>query len=282
MLRTIAAGLLACTVSLTAAPLWAQTDRVSATSVDRVSFSASALGGMQGGQDNAMALGTVTMPVGPGVSLQFDVGLGTYRDEYRSAVAAAHLFWRYDATGAFGLYFDYGYVNPEHSGRLGLEGSWYFGRASLDALVGVRTGTNVFTSGFDEIDLSYYVTDDLKASVGHRGTSRGHVGNLGFEFAPPSLAGWSIFGEAELGEDDTRSAFAGLRYAFGQNRYGSLLERDRSGPMRVRVPRNVVDVTRCGALPQAQDATFGLREMTVLCASKAELDDENAAPGKAQ
>jgi len=62
----------------------------------------------------------------------------------------------------------------------------------LDGAVGVYDGD--FTSAasalfgqhfesefIDEVDLSYYYTDNLRVSVGHRLTSRGHVGNLSFE-----------------------------------------------------------------------------------------------------
>lgn len=251
-----------------------------AEAVDRLTFSVSALSGTQGRHDNTMALGSATFPFLFSSSGQVDLGYGEYRSDYTSFVAGGRMFWRYRDFGALGIYADYSYVNPEHVGRFGLEGSFHFDRITIDALVGFRTGTNVYTTGFDEIDATYYFTDDLKGSVGHRGTSRGHVANVAFEYAPGALSGWSVFGEAEMGEDDNQSAFAGVRYTFGGGRYASLIERDREGPMRIRAPRGIVDITRCGLLPGKLSASFGLREMDVLCASRDELEAEGAEEGK--
>lgn len=250
------------------------------TAVDRLSFSGSVLGGVEGTYDNIMALGSATMPLSSRISAQVDFGAGSYRSEYFAYTAGARVFWRYEGLGVLGFYADYANVDPEHAGRFGVEGAYYFDRVTIEALLGVRTGTNVYDAGFDEIDVSYYITDDLRASIGHRSTSRGQVGNIGVEYAPRALGGWTFFGEAEAGEDDNHSAFAGLRFTFGDGRYASLIERDRSGPMRTRVPRNIVDVTRCGELPEKQSASFGHRDMSILCASKDELDAENARESK--
>lgn len=181
-----------------------------------------------------------------------------------------------------GLYADHGNVNPEHSGRAGIEGSYHFGEVTLEALVGVRNGTNVSTSWFNEIDATYYFTENVKASIGHRYTARGHVGNVGFELAPKSFGGWTVFGEAEAGEDDNSSVFAGVRFTIGEQKYQSIMDRDRNGPLRVRAHRGLVDVTRCGELPEKQDnVSFGGRHTrSVLCASKDELDDEDAVERK--
>lgn len=236
--------------------------------------------GQQGGWDNTMALGSVALPVGPGAGLQFDLGAGSYRADYTSLAAALHLFRRDPARGMVGLYTDWGYVNPEHAGRIGLEGAWYHGRLTVEGLVGVRVGTNVKTEPFDEIDLTWYISDAVKGSVGHRATSRGHVANLSVEIAPKALAGWSLYGEAETGEDSADSAFAGLRYTFGGPRHDSLMARDRQARVRTRVPRNIVDVTRCGWSTESRTTTFGLREESVLCASADELEEIGAREGK--
>lgn len=276
--RNVARALALCL--LMAPSALAAQDMGASAAVDRLSFSASALTGEQGSHDNTMAIGSATFPVTSRASAQLDFGVGSYRHDYASYVAGARMFRRYGSSGGLGLYLDYANISPEHVGRFGLEGSYHLDRVSFDALVGFRTGTNVYTTGFDEIDVTYYFGDNLKGSVGHRGTSRGNVANVAFEYAPNALGGWTVFGEAEFGEDENHSAFAGMRYTLGGGRYPSLIERDRKGPMRVRVPRNIVDVTRCGHLPEKQSATFGLREMSVLCASEDELEDEGATEEK--
>lgn len=247
---------------------------------DRLSFSASVLSGTQGTHPNTMAIGSATIPITGSLTGQYEYGVGRFRDDYVSQVAAGRIFHSYGDRGTAGIYLDYASVDPEHSGRMGLEGTYHFDRFTLEALVGYRFGTNVYTHVFDEIDLTYYASDTLKGSIGHRWTTRGHVANISFEYAPQAMAGWSLFGEAEAGEDDNHSAFAGLRYTFGGARHASLMSRDRNGPMRIRVPRSIVDVTRCGALPKKQSATFGLREMSVLCASRDDLRDEGATENK--
>jgi hypothetical protein len=269
---TLAAALLLCT-ALSAASAAAQ-------AVDGRNAALSLQSGQQGGWDNTMALGSVALPLGPGTGLQFDLGAGVYRGDYASIATGLHLFRRDPARGMVGLYTDWAYVNPEHAGRIGVEGAWYHGRLTLEGLVGVRVGTNVDTEAFDEIDLTWYLSDSVKGSVGHRATSRGHVANLSVEIAPKALPGWSLYGEAETGEDEAESAFAGVRYTFGGARHDSLMARDRQSVVRSRVPRNIVDVTRCGWSTQSRTTTFGLREESVLCGSADDLEDFGARESK--
>jgi len=271
----LSAPLLSAVLLCAAVPLTA-----AAQAVDGRSASVALQSGQQGGWDNTMALGSVALPLGPGTGLQFDLGAGVYRGDYTSLATGLHLFRRDPARGMVGLYTDWAYVNPEHAGRIGVEGAWYRGRLTLEGLVGVRVGTNVETEPFDEIDLTWYLSDAVKGSLGHRATSRGHVANLSVEFAPKALPGWSLYGEAETGEDEADSAYAGLRYTFGGARHDSLMARDREARVRTRVPRNIVAVTRCGWSTESRTTTFGLREESVLCGSAADLEEFGAREGK--
>ncbi|SDJ46692.1 hypothetical protein SAMN04488026_10183 [Aliiruegeria lutimaris] len=249
-------------------------------SVDQLNFTVSGLSGDLGGYSNSMVAGSVAFPVNAWYGVQLDGAVGSYREDYMSFGTAFHFFHRNPERGAVGFYLDYGYVNPEHNGQFGVEGALYLDNVTLEALVGVRGGTNVYVEAFDEIDITYYFNENIKASVGHRYSARGNVGNVGFEIAPSSLNGWSVFGEAEAGEDDNQSAYLGIRYAFGSQRYSSLMERDREGQMRVRLPRVINNVTRCGPLPETQDANLGRHEMNILCASASDLEDEGATEEK--
>jgi len=250
--------------------------------VDGYNFTAALQAGSVGGWSNHMLVGSMAMPVMSNFGVQADVAFGVYGEEYTSAAGAVHLFWRDPDSGAFGIYGDWGYVNPEHSGRIGLEGAIYNGRFTFDFLVGTRFGQHVYTRAFDEIDLSYYFTDNFKASIGHRNTSRGNVANISFEamLDSPALSGWSIYGEGEIGEDNYSSAFAGIRYSFGAGPNSSLISRDRQSGVKVRIPRNLADSTRCGRLPMVKEKTFWRSEMSILCASEDELHDEGAVERK--
>lgn len=250
-------------------------------SVDQLNFTVSGMAGETGGYESAMIAGTVALPINAWYGLQFDAAVGSYRQDYTSFATGLHFFHRNPEKGAIGFYADYGYVNPEHNGQFGVEGALYLENVTLEALVGVRMGTNVYYKGFDEIDVSYYFTDNFKASVGHRLTARGNVGNVAFEYASEAFNGWSVYGEAEAGEDDNRSAYLGVRYAFGGDRYPSLMARDREGQVRQRIPRIINNVTRCGVLPKTLEAGHdGRYDMNILCASSSDLDDEGATESK--
>jgi hypothetical protein len=250
--------------------------------VDGINFKVSALTGAIGGYHNHMLMVTASAPVPyfSSFGAQLDLALGKYRDDYTSAAAGAHVFWRDPSIGLLGIYGDWGYVNPEHAGRVGLEGSLYIDRWTIDAFVGKQFGQHVFTKIVDEVDLSYYFTDNLRASIGHRLTSRGNVGNVGFEFMPESLGGWSVFGEAEHGEDDYYGGWLGIRYSFGTGSATTLIGRDRTGDPRTRLPRNIASVTRCGPLPHPKSDNWWRSTMTTLCASEDELHHEGAQEQK--
>jgi hypothetical protein len=272
----LAAGSSALRAQEVASPDRAQDDL---PAVDRFNFTLSGLAGSQGGWSNDMVLGTFAIPMFHSFGLQFDMGVGKYDSAYQSEAGAFHVFWRNPSRGMVGFYGDWAYVNPEHAGRVGFEGAYYFDRVTVDVLVGVHFGQHVYTRGFDEIDVAYYFTDNLKGSIGHRNTTRGDVANIGFEYVPARAPNWSIFGEAEFGEDDNHSAFAGLRYEFGPPP-PSLLAGDRQAQVPTRIPRNIVDVTRCGELPESKPSTFWRSKMSTLCASKNELNREGAREGK--
>lgn len=250
--------------------------------VDGLNFKASALTGVVGGYANHMVVlsGATPIPYFNQFGAQVDVAVGNYRSDYNSAAAGLHLFWRDPSVGMLGIYGDWGYVNPEHAGRVGVEASIYNDRWTLDVFAGKQFGQHVFTKFVDEIDLAYYFTDNLRGSIGHRLTSRGHVGNVSFEYMPENLVGWSVFGEAEAGEDEYYGAWIGVRYSFGTGGANTLIERDRASGLKVRVPRNIASVTRCGDLAVTKPETWWRAEMSNLCASADEIADEGGVEGK--
>ncbi|MDJ0614958.1 MAG: hypothetical protein QNJ29_14920 [Rhizobiaceae bacterium] len=249
--------------------------------VDGINFELSILGGsiqrnVLGSASNAMFTASVATPIpyfSENFGAQVDLGAGIYDGDFTSAAGALHLFWRDPSRGAIGIYGDWGYVDPEHAGRVGAEVSIYDGQWSLDVFAGMQFGQHVFTEFVDEVDLSYYATDNTRVSIGHRLTSRGHVGNFSFEHLIDngSMEGWSIFGEIEGGEDDYVGGFGGLRYAFGSGA-STLIDRDRQSSLPVRIPRNLVSVSQCGRLDTPRPATSLRSVMTTLCASEDEIN----------
>lgn len=251
-----------------------------AVAVDALNFELSVLGGayqrnVLGSASNAMFTASVATPF-PGFTnfgAQLDGAVGIYDGDFTSAAGALHLFYR-NEKGLIGLYGDWAYTDPEHGGRVGVELSSYHDRWAVDALVGIRFGQHFESEFTDEVDLSYYYTDNLRVSVGHRLTSRGHVGNLSFEslLSDTGVEGLSIFGEIEAGEDSYVGGFGGIRYAFGSTST-SLIERDRRSSVQVRIPRNIASVTQCGNLDVPRPETSLRSEQTNLCASEEQINE---------
>jgi hypothetical protein len=250
-----------------------------ATAVDAVNFEVSLLGGayqrnVLGTASNFMFTGSVATPI-PGFAnfgAQLDGAIGVYDGDFTSAAGGLHIFYR-NEQGLIGIYGDWAYTDPEHGGRVGVELSSYHDRWSVDALVGIQFGQHFESEFIDEVDLSYYYTDNLRVSVGHRLTSRGHVGNLSFEHLlnEQGFDGFSVFGEIEAGEDNYVGGFGGIRYAFGGNGT-TLIERDRRSNVQVRIPRNLSSVTQCGNLDVPRPETSLRAEQTNLCASEDEIN----------
>lgn len=280
----IAAGLALASVSAHAADLLDPTpvaQQGPEPAVDGINYKLSILGGslqrnVLGNASNAMFVGSVAMPIPnmPSYGAQLDLGAGVYDGSFTSAVAGLHLFWRDPSQGLLGIYGDWAYTNPEHGGRVGIEASVYRDRYTLDVLAGIQFGQHLYTRFVDEVDLGYYFTDNFRASIGHRLTSRGHVGNLSFEymFENASVNGLSVFGEVEGGQDNYVGAWGGIRYSFGTGSWTTLIDRDRRGDPIVRVPRNLVSVSQCGDLDVPKPATFWRSEMSNLCASEDEIN----------
>lgn len=250
------------------------------SSVDALNFELSVLGGafqrnVLGSASNVMFTGSVASPI-PSFEkfgVQVDAAIGVYDGSFTGAAAGLHLFWRDPSTGLIGIYGDWSYVNPEHAGRVGGELAFYNGQWSLDILAGIQFGQHVFTEFIDEVDLSYYFTDNTRGSIGHRYISRGSVGNVSFEHLmnEQGYDGWSVFGELEAGEDNYVAGWGGVRYAFGSTAT-TLIERDRQSSVNVRIPRNIASVTQCGDLDVPIPATSLRSEISNLCSSEDEIN----------
>ena len=144
-------------------------------------------------------------------------------------------------------------------------------------------GQNVYTKFVDEIDVSYYVDDNTKVSLGHRFTARGNVINAGFEKQFGDMAGsaLSVFAEAEAGEDDFYQVFAGIKASFGSGGAKTMIGRDRASGVRIRIPRNLASITQCANVDNPFPAPSWLTNIHLitpgsttetLCASKRSLN----------
>ena len=261
--------------------------QASSAAVDGVNFTYGALGGLLDGVSNGMGLISVStaIPYFSSFGIQGDLAYGLYDGNRAasSAAAALHIFWRNPGSGMIGIYGDWGYLSPVHSGRLGLETAYYSGQWTVEGLFAMEFGQNVYTKFVDEIDLSYYFDDNTKVSIGHRFIARGNVFNIGFEKQFSEYAGspWSVFGEAEAGEDDYYQFFAGIKASLGTGTATSMIGRDRGQNVRIRIPRNLASVTQCANVDNPFPAPNWLTDLHLitpgsmtetLCASKKSLN----------
>ena len=244
----------------------------SSDAVDGINFTFGALGGSLDGVGNGMGLLSIStgIPYFSSFGLQGDLVYGIYdgTKAETSAAAALHIFWRNPGVGMLGIYGDWGYLSPVHSGRLGLEASHYSGQWTVEGLFAMEFGQNVLTKFVDEVDVSYYFDENRKVSFGHRLTSRGHVANVGFEvqFGENLGTAWSVFGEAEAGQDDYYQVFAGIKTTFGAGGLKTMMARDRASAVRIRIPRNLASASQCAVVDNPFPAPKWLTDIGLITA----------------
>jgi len=211
--------------------------------VDGLNFKADGFGGTIANRSVYGSQGAVSIPLGGQFGLQLDGALGGF-DDRLFASGAAHAFWRDPSRGLAGFYTSHTYwdqLGGVHVDRYGGEGALYLGRWTLEGTLGAETGSNksqvvgslidtidVRTRFFDQVSANYYVTDDLRLSIGHAYTAGLNAltlgGEWGFRVNPQTMG--SLFIEGRAGEGDFHGVYGGLRFYFG-NHDKSLIRRNR-------------------------------------------------------
>lgn len=211
--------------------------------VDGLNFKADGFGGTIANRTAYGSQGAVSIPLGGQFGLQLDGALGGYDSRF-FASGAAHAFWRDPARGLAGFYTSHTYwdqIGGVHVDRYGGEGALYLDRWTLEGTAGVETGSNksatigtfidtiaIKTRFFDQVSANYYLTDDLRVSIGHAYTA-GHNaltlgGEWGFRVSERTMG--SLFIEGRAGEGDFHGVYGGLRFYFG-NHDKTLIRRNR-------------------------------------------------------
>ncbi len=200
-------------------------------------------GGFRAG-NGAYAAGSLAFPIGRSFGFQADLAAIANGGDLGLG-AAGHAFLRDPTKGLIGLYGSVDYATSIRSyglqdvgttmGRIAGEGALFLDRFTVDGIAGWQMGDRA-QHFFDQIDLSWYATDDLRFSVGHRYENRIHAVAAGAEYLLPLLSpvGISVFAEGRIGERDYRAGLGGLRVYFGQEDK-SLLRRQREDTLKVRL-----------------------------------------------
>ena len=209
--------------------------------------------------------GSLSFPLGHSFGLQID-GMASSLDGEFIGGAAAHLFWRDPSAGLIGLYGDW--ITRDDSGvdtwRIGVEGEFYSGPISIEAIVGYE-GADVPAivliddeDIFAYADLAYYATPDLRFSVGYRRLNDLDIAALGAEWQLPTgfMGGTSLFAEGRIGEDDYASVWAGLRVYVGAESK-TLIRRHREDDPGNKLTSNIFDFDNCLIEPDFGDDSDG-------------------------
>jgi hypothetical protein len=215
-----------------------------APAVDAVNEKVDFFGGSIAGKELFGVNGSITAPLGGQYGAQVDGTFGSL-DQDTIAAVAGHLFWRDPSRALLGIYVAenywarYGGLNVGHVAG---EGELYWGRFTLQGIVGVEFGNsgstnistlsvgpvftttttyfdsyNIKTRFFDQINLKYYFGDDFSGYVGHRYLGGLNALALGAELARPLAPGilGSAFVEGRVGENDARGVWGGVKLYFG-------------------------------------------------------------------
>jgi len=211
--------------------------------VDGLNFKADGFGGSITNRSVYGADGAVSIPLGGQFGLQLDGALGSF-DARTFGSGAAHAFWRDPSQGLAGFYTSHTVwdrMGGVYVGRYGGEGALYLGRWTLEGIAGVETGSNksetvgnvvdtiaITTRFFDKVSASYYVTDNLRLSLGHAYTDAHSMVTLGGEwgFRVGDRTMGALFVEGRAGSGDFHGVWGGLRFYFG-NHDKTLIRRNR-------------------------------------------------------
>jgi hypothetical protein len=187
------------------------------------------------------ALGSVALPAGPGVGLQFDGMIGSAGGAGFWGLGG-HVFKRDPNRGLIGLYGSY--VDWSYSSVLGgatvsklaLEGEKYMGRLTLEGLFGWQSGSFVgITFG---ATAAYYVNDNLRFDAGYRYLQGpGSSLAVGMEWMP-GPSGLSLFANGGFGFGvDNSYLWGGVKFYTGPQK--SLIRRHREDDPDVTLPKDL-------------------------------------------
>jgi len=194
------------------------------------------LGGFGGSFDNKTYYegeGVLAVPLGCEFGAEVDLNGGSFDGRFIGTVAG-HMFWRNPAQGLLGVYGDFtkwDEFGGVRAGHVGPEAEGYFGRWTVQGVVGGEFGNNasgtvgtviqtfnVRTRFFDEANLAYYPIDNLELYVGHRYLGGKNAAAFGGEWGIPMSHGMmaALFAEARIGQNSDHGAWGGMRFYFGQ------------------------------------------------------------------
>jgi len=186
--------------------------------VSRPNAKLSLQGGAVDGDGSGLAVGSGSVPLGQSFGAQLDGAAGVVDDDFYGAVGG-HLFWRDPEAALIGLTASHAELDDIDMQRYGAEAELYLPQVTFGVRAGYQTG-EVDDGFYGNGDVAWYVTDDLRLSLGGGYASHDGFGRAGVEFQPgiAALPGLAFFADGEVGENGYDRVFAGFRYYFGDTK----------------------------------------------------------------
>jgi hypothetical protein len=235
-----------CSVAVALGATIASADRLPAVSGQNAKLSFE--GGRLDDETGGVALGSYTIPLGPSIGFQVDGTLGLMNDDVLGGVGA-HLFTRNPERYLFGLFTSYHSWNSIDIWRVAAETELYLDRFSISGLAGYEGlhtpaqigGLEVIQPDksrfFSQVDLGYYLTDDLKVFAGYRFQDNVSFGGAGAEYMlRTGGTPVSLFARGNFGESDHTSFTGGFKVYLGGDPDKSLIKRHRMDDPEIYVP----------------------------------------------
>ena len=227
-------------------------------------------GGSYDDQSSGLALGSFTVPLGTSFGLQADGAVGTI-DDIVMGGGGLHLFTRDPSRYLLGVYGSYHTWDDINIWRAAAEGELYLNRFTFSGIAGYESvdvpstldGLLVLTQDerhfFTQTDLTYYVTDDFKVSVGYRYLNETSFAGAGAEYLFRAYdVPMSIFAKGDFGDENYTRVTGGLKVYLGESPAKSLISRQRTAdpenytPVFPTLRTQPANAGGGGGLPQCQ------------------------------
>ena len=224
----------------------------------------SGYGGFADDDARGGSAGSITVPVGHDFGAQFDGSLGSFNNDF-AGTAMGHLFTRDPSSYLFGAGAMYQGIGSNDIFRIGPEVELYLDRFSFEAFGGYEDADNGGDDFFFVGDVAFYPDDNLRISAGYSRALGIDAAQFGLEWMPNLDFGlpMSVFAQAQVGEGNFESVWAGIRFYFSDDRGKSLIRRHREDDPQFKGQQ----LERAGednAQPPIVDAVVKLTEDTAL------------------
>lgn len=197
-------------------------------------------GGAAKGNVVGLIAGKVSAPILHDYGVQLDAALGDVGGNAVKGVGA-HAFYRDPKTGLAGGTYSRGWYANNYYNRFGAEGEYYQGNLTYGARAGYQNGT-IHHGEYTNLDLTWYMNDNLAITPGFRNTAGQAWGRIGTEWQPQSITsvpGLTVFASTGAGNHGYAFGLVGARFYFGNDK--TLIRRHREDDPMELVPDESAD-----------------------------------------